>query len=231
MPDLKALLSEIVSTFVEMAPYLMLGLTFAGILHILFKRSFVARHLGGGSIIDSLKAAVLGVPLPLCSCGVVPTAMSLRKSKASDGATVSFLISTPQTGIDSIIATYGILGPLIAVFRPLAAFVMGVTGGIITTALGGRTVRREPTESEPPETCGVCDASGGHAHTWGEKITAMIKYAYGEFLDDISVQLVVGIVISGLISWLLPPDFFVRYLDNELLAMLLMIVGGIPLYV
>lgn len=223
---------EIVSTFVEMAPYLLLGLTFAGILHVVFKRSFVVRHLGGGTVVDSFKAAVLGVPLPLCSCGVVPTAMSLRKSKASDGATVSFLISTPQTGIDSIIATYGILGPLIAVFRPVAAFVMGVTGGIITTALGGRTTApREGRTDEPPAACSVCAAPAEHAHTWGEKIVAMAKYAYGEFLDDISVQLVAGIAISGLISWLLPPDFFTRTIDNELLAMLLMIVGGIPLYV
>ncbi len=116
------LITEIIKTFFEMAPYLLLGLTFAGILHILFSKEFVARHLGGNKFSAIIKAALLGVPLPLCSCGVVPTALSLRKSNASDGATVSFLISTPQTGVDSIIATYGMLGPVFAIFRPVAAF-------------------------------------------------------------------------------------------------------------
>jgi hypothetical protein len=194
----------------------------------------VARHLGGGGLASVVKAAVLGVPLPLCSCGVVPTALSLRKSKASDGATVSFLISTPQTGIDSIVATYGMLGPVFAVFRPLAAFVMGIVGGAVTTLLGGATAqpahgRRRPGDGG--EACAVCLESGEHAHGVREKAAAMCRYAFGEFLDDISPQLVTGIAISGLISFFLPPDFFGRYVDNEFAAMALMIVGGIPLYV
>jgi hypothetical protein len=233
METVAGILNAIYATFVEMAPYLMLGLTFAGLLHILFKREFVARHLGGGGLAAVVKAAVLGVPLPLCSCGVVPTALSLRKSKASDGATVSFLISTPQTGVDSIVATYGMLGPVFAAFRPLAAFVMGIIGGSITTLLGGATTPhwggRKSQERDPP--CVVCFEDGDHTHSVREKIVAMCKYAFGEFLDDISPQLVVGIAISGLISFFVPPDFFGRYVDNEFAAMALMIVGGIPLYV
>ena len=233
METVTGILNAIYATFVEMAPYLMLGLTFAGLLHILFKREFVARHLGGGGLAAVVKAAVLGVPLPLCSCGVVPTALSLRRSKASDGATVSFLISTPQTGIDSIVATYGMLGPVFAVFRPLAAFVMGIVGGAITTLLGGATAQRmigRPFREGDPA-CVICFENGEHAHSVREKVVAMCKYAFGEFLDDISPQLVVGIAISGLISFFVPPDFFGRYVDNEFAAMALMIVGGIPLYV
>ena len=233
METVSGILNAIYTTFVAMAPYLLLGLTFAGLLHILFKREFVARHLGGGGLAAVVKAAVLGVPLPLCSCGVVPTALSLRKSKASDGATVSFLISTPQTGVDSIVATYGILGPVFALFRPLAAFVMGIVGGAITTLLGGATAQqmkgRQPREGAPA--CVICLEEGEHAHSLREKVVAMCKYAFGEFLDDISPQLVVGIAISGLISFFVPPDFFSRYVDNEFAAMALMIVGGIPLYV
>jgi len=233
METVTGILNAIYATFVDMAPYLMLGLMFAGLLHILFKREFVARHLGGGGLAAVLKAAVLGVPLPLCSCGVVPTALSLRRSKASDGATVSFLISTPQTGIDSIVATYGMLGPVFAVFRPLAAFVMGIVGGAITTLLGGATAQqvtgRQSREREPG--CAICLESGEHVHSAREKVVAMCRYAFCEFLDDISPQLVVGIAISGLISFFVPPDFFGRYVDNELAAMLMMIVGGIPLYV
>jgi uncharacterized membrane protein YraQ (UPF0718 family)/copper chaperone CopZ len=233
METVTGILNAIYATFVEMAPYLLLGLTFAGLLHILFKQEFVARHLGGGGLAAVVKAAVLGVPLPLCSCGVVPTALSLRKSKASDGATVSFLISTPQTGVDSIVATYGLLGPVFAVFRPLAAFVMGIVGGAITTLLGGATAQqmsgRRSRKGAPA--CVICFENGEHAHTVREKVVGMCKYAFGEFLDDISPQLVVGIAISGLISFFVPPDFFGRYVDNEFAAMALMIVGGIPLYV
>jgi uncharacterized protein len=233
MNTVVGILKAIYVTYVEMAPYLLLGLTFAGLLHILFKREFVARHLGGGGLTAVVKAAVLGVPLPLCSCGVVPTALSLRRSKASDGATVSFLISTPQTGIDSIVATYGMLGPVFAVFRPLAAFLMGIVGGVITTLLGGGNERQPSVrDSQASESaCVICFKDGEHVHTLREKVMALCKYAFGDFLDDIAPQLVVGIAISGLISFFLPPDFFGRYVDNEFAAMGLMIVGGIPLYV
>jgi uncharacterized membrane protein YraQ (UPF0718 family)/copper chaperone CopZ len=221
---------EIAETFMDMAPYLLLGLTFAGILHVLFKKEFIIRHLGQNSISASIKAAVLGVPLPLCSCGVIPTALSLRKSSASEGATVSFLISTPQTGVDSIIATYGMLGPVFAIFRPFAALIMGIVGGI-ATSLGAPKTPLQAENAEVELDCKVCPENGTHGHTIRDKIMAMIKYAYGEFLDDISVQLIVGIVIAGIISYFVPPEFFTKYVNNDFVGMLLMIVAGIPLYV
>ena len=225
------LLNEIVKTFLEMAPYLLLGLTFAGILHILFTKELVARHLGGHKFSAVVKSALLGVPLPLCSCGVVPTALSLRKSHASDGATVSFLISTPQTGVDSIIATYGMLGPVFAVFRPIAAFIMGIAGGAVTNFFDKGDKAEAIQDSEQSTACKVCIEPLPHTHSFIEKIWSMAKYGYGEFLDDISKQLVVGIVISGMISFFVPDDFFTRYVGNRFLEMVIMIVGGIPLYV
>jgi hypothetical protein len=225
-----SILKEIFNTFVEMAPYLLLGLTFAGFLHILFSREFVMKHLGGAGIASTVKAALLGVPLPLCSCGVLPTALSLRKNRASEGATMSFLISTPQTGVDSIVATWGMLGPVFAVFRPLMAFVMGIAGGIIVNFLekgDGSSEKGGATDRE----CPMCYRTGPHTHPAGEKFMAMAKYAYSEFLDDISSHLIVGIVISGLIAFFLPPDIFSRYMGNDFLEMLVMIAGGIPLYV
>lgn len=128
-------LLEMLRLLGEMAPYLMLGFIFAGLLHVFVPRQTVARHLGGNTARSVVKAAVLGVPMPLCSCGVVPTAMGLRKRGASPAAVVSFLISTPQTGLDSIFATYGFLGWLFAIFRPVAAFVSGIAGGIATLLL------------------------------------------------------------------------------------------------
>ncbi|MBD3239260.1 MAG: SO_0444 family Cu/Zn efflux transporter [Chitinivibrionales bacterium] len=226
------LLISIWATFVEMAPYLLLGLTFAGILHVVFSKDLIVRHLGRNSIGSVIKAAVLGVPLPLCSCGVIPTALSLRKSKASHGAVMSFLISTPQTGVDSIIATYGMLGPVFAVFRPIAALVMGAVGGIVArfAAHGDRDSGELQTNGGTFE-CAVCDETDEHRHGLLEKLRAMVTYAYGTFLDDISLQLVVGIVISGIISYAIPDGFFAKYVNSELLGMVMVIVAGIPLYV
>jgi uncharacterized membrane protein YraQ (UPF0718 family) len=225
------LLGDIAGTFVAMAPYLLLGLTFAGILHVVFSRALIMRHLGAGSLGSVVKAALLGVPLPLCSCGVIPTALSLRKSRASEGATLSFLISTPQTGIDSIIATYGLLGPVFAVFRPFAALVMGIVGGLSANLFEPRGSAGETSSDGRGPDCTICPLERPHSHTPWERLRAMATYAYGEFLDDIALQLVVGIAISGAIAFAVPPAFFERAIGNELLAMGLMILGGIPLYV
>ncbi|MBW1645439.1 MAG: permease [Deltaproteobacteria bacterium] len=156
--------------------------------------------------------------------------LSLRQSRASEGATVSFLISTPQTGIDSIIATYGLLGPVFAVFRPLAAFVMGIVGGFVTQLLVGRQPAGQTAAATEPS-CRLCDREEPHQHSLGAKIIAMARYGYGDFLDDISRQLTIGIILSGIITYFVPDNFFSRYAGNQLLEMLVMIVGGIPLYV
>ncbi len=221
--------AEISATFVEMAPYLLLGLTFAGVLHVLFPKESVARHLGGNDLAGVAKASLFGVPLPLCSCGVVPTALSLRRSRASRGATVSFLISTPQTGVDSIIATAGMLGPVFAVFRPFAALFMGLVGGVATNIL----VKEEEPDAavESGASCPLCNVTEPHAHGPGERVKKMAQYAYGDFLDDISLQLLLGIALSGLLSYFLPESFFTQHMPNEFAVMLLMVVGGIPLYV
>lgn len=227
------LLLVIWSTFAEMAPYLLLGLIFAGILHVSFSKDFIARHLGADTFGSVVKAALLGVPLPLCSCGVIPTALSLRKSRASEGAVMSFLISTPQTGVDSIIATWGMLGPVFAIFRPIAALLMGILGGISVRLRkqGGRGIEADDKPNTVGDDCVVCNTAGVHSHGLFEKVTAMIRYAFGTFLDDISVQLVVGIVLSGLISYFVPADFFQKFVTNDFAGMAIMIVVGMPLYV
>ena len=126
-------LSDIVGglweTVVAMAPYLLLGFLIAGILSVLVSAAFVDRHLGGRGFWPVVKACLFGIPLPLCSCGVIPVAASIRRHGASRGATVAFLLSTPQTGVDSILVTHSLLGPVFAVFRPLVALVTGLLGG------------------------------------------------------------------------------------------------------
>ena len=129
------------TTVGEMSPYLLFGFLVAGLLSVFVSQRMVERHLGGRGFVPLLKATVFGIPLPLCSCGVIPVSMSLHQHGASKGATISFLLSTPQTGIDSILVTYSLLGPVFAVFRPLAALVTGLIGGILVNLFGQTTAQ------------------------------------------------------------------------------------------
>ncbi|MFC1887618.1 SO_0444 family Cu/Zn efflux transporter [Candidatus Cloacimonadota bacterium] len=230
MEYLLGLLKEILSTYLEIAPYLLLGLSFAGLLHVIFNRDFILNHLGQNNFWSVLKASVLGVPLPLCSCGVIPTALYLRKQKASQGATLSFLISTPQTGVDSIIATYGMMGPVFAVFRPVFAFVMGIAGGLITNFFDKEKINIKKIKEEG-FSCVTCDSDAPHQHSILEKLNSGVKYAFVEFLDDISLQLIFGIILAGIISFIIPDNFFQQYGGDGLLGMLFMMAFAIPLYV
>jgi len=126
----------------EMAPYLLLGFTFAGLLHLLFPKKKVRRYMGQNTFKSVFNAALLGVPLPLCSCGVIPTGISFYKHGASKASTVSFLISTPQTGVDSIFVTYSLLGLPFAIIRPIVAFATGLFGGIVTKKI-------DPEKTDP----------------------------------------------------------------------------------
>jgi uncharacterized membrane protein YraQ (UPF0718 family)/copper chaperone CopZ len=221
---------ELYAVFMDMAPYFFFGLTVAGILHVIMKKEFIVRHLQKDDFMSVVKAALFGIPLPLCSCGVVPAALSLRRNRASEGATLAFLISTPQTGVDSIIATYGLLGLVFAVFTPFAALAAGIMGGLATLVWRGRLLQEEATATDLFD-CNICFAREPHRHSLFGKIKGMVVYAYREFLDDISVRLGFGIAVSALIALVVPDDFFVRYIGNDFESMLLMILVGIPLYV
>lgn len=140
--------------FVETAPYLIFGLGIAGLLNVLVPDQKIVDYLGAsaGKIRSVINAALAGLPLPLCSCGVVPAAMSIRKRGANRGATLSFLISTPETGVDSIAVTYALLDPLMAVFRPLAALVTAVLTGLADNFLIGECPEKKNlTKQESPE--------------------------------------------------------------------------------
>ena len=119
----------------EMSPFLLLGFLIAGILHVFVPKKFYSRYLSRDNKLSVVWAALLGVPLPLCSCGVIPTAIGLRKERASKGAVASFLIATPQTGIDSILATFSLMGLGFAIVRPAAALITGICGGLLVNRL------------------------------------------------------------------------------------------------
>jgi uncharacterized membrane protein YraQ (UPF0718 family)/copper chaperone CopZ len=231
------LLRATVMLFADMAPYILLGLAAAGALSVLVSRQFVVRHLGGSGVGNVLKASLFGVPLPLCSCSVVPTASYFRRSGASRPSLVSFLISTPQTGVDSIVATYGMLGPLFAVIRPIAALIAGLVGGISSAILG-----RHAGDSQSEEIANDHRAQDDQATASSvselpgkgirERLKAAWEYSAIEAVDDLAGQFLIGVLIGGAISVLLPADFFLRIgLDSGPLAMLAMIAVGTPMYI
>jgi hypothetical protein len=240
---IEGLLNETLAMFLEMSPYMLLGLAFVGILHLAVTKEMVSKYVGKKDIWSVFKASLFGVPLPLCSCGVIPTSVFLTKNGASKGSTVSFLISTPQTGIDSIIATYGMMGWLFAIYRPIAAFVMGIIGGTITHAFI-KDEKEEPKakmieigQYAPKEETDSCGGSCNDEEqekpkgTWN-KLKSMWNYAFVEFLDDISKQFIVGVIIAGFIAYFLPADLLSEMnLTSGIIAMLAVILIGIPMYV
>ncbi len=220
MDLLLEILREIWLMTVEMAPYLLFGFLMAGILSVLISKDYVRRHLGGSGWIGSVKAALIGVPMPICSCGVIPLAASLRKHGASRGATASFLASTPQTGIDSLMITYALLGWVFAIFRATVAFLSGITCGAAVAAVSPRD---ETERMECHDEC--CRPSTQPA------IQRMLSYGFLTLPRSIAKAVVVGIILSGVMGALVPEDYFAGSIGDSPYAMLLMLVIGIPLYV
>ncbi len=219
---LRRIVVDFWAVFAEMSPYLLFGFFVAGLLSMLISRRTVERHLGGSGMLPLFKAAIFGVPLPLCSCGVIPVSMSLHKHGAGKGATVSFLLSTPQTGVDSILVTYSLLGPVFAIFRPLAALVTGLVGGVLVNLFG----QQDPSPAPAGE---FQDADKIIPHR--EKFLNGMKYAFVTLPRDIGKPLLLGLVIAAIISALVPDDFFAERLGTGLPAMLVMMAVGIPIYV
>jgi len=207
-----------------MAPYLLLGFFVAGVLSAFVPVSFIENHLGKRGLRQIVKASLLGVPIPLCSCSVIPVTASLRRHGATKGAAISFLTSTPQTGVDSIAATWGLLGPLFAVFRMAVAFITGVICGAAVEAL--TPPAQESSDACRDEHCPTCTRKPG-ANKWKQVFT----YGFGVLPRDIGRALLIGVILSGLLGALVPEDFFTRYLNSEWLSMLAVMALGIPLYV
>lgn len=221
---LRQIVVEFWAVFAEMSPYLLFGFFVAGLMAMFVSRRMVERHLGGSGLMPVFKASLFGVPLPLCSCGVIPVAMSLNKQGASRGATVAFLLSTPQTGVDSILVTYSLLGPVFAIFRPLAALVTGFIGGVLVNVFGDRPEagdrRLEAGNHQPDPVVPL-----------GKRIVDGLKHGFVTLPRNIGKPLLIGLVVAGVISALVPDDFFADRLGKGLPAMLVMMVIGIPIYV
>lgn len=158
---METLASRFFNTFLDLyldtAIWLLAGLALAAVLKGAMPTRLVQRWLGGNGAGSVVRGALIGAPLPLCSCGVLPAAIGLHRAGASRPSTVSFLIATPETGVDSIAVSYALLGPVMAVIRPLAAILSAIaTGLLVLAAAQGRTPTTQPEQA--PHTTNACSS-------------------------------------------------------------------------
>jgi len=211
----------------QMAPFLLFGFLIAGVLSVCISSQWVERHLGGRGLGPVLKASLFGVPLPLCSCGVIPVATSMYRHGASRAAATAFLLSTPQTGVDSIAVTYAMLGPVFAIFRPIVALLTGLVGGAVVRFFDkpDATIAGDQT-TNPACTKECCREKSKHG-----PLLRVLRYGLVTLPLDIALPLLIGILIAGVIAAIVPQDRLVAYIGGGAISILLMMAAGVPIYV
>jgi len=213
---IQKIINETIFLFFEISPYLILGFLFAGIIHILIGESYIKKHFAKSGIVSTVKAAILGIPLPICSCGVIPLAESLRKEGASKSSVMSFLVSTPSSGVDSIFATYALMGPIFAVFRPIASLFSGIVVGIATSFQDKEETSIEFAKDRVKRKKGIKD---------------IFIYGFEVIPSEIAQWLLIGVVVGGVISAIIPANFSTDYLSTPFFHYFAILIISIPLYV
>lgn len=244
-----------------MAPYILFGLLFAGVLHELVPDTIVTKHLGKENVSSVVKSTLFGIPLPVCSCGVVPLATSIKKSGASKGATLSFLISTPITGIDSILATYGMFGWLFTIYRVITSMIMATVAGILTNYLdkeevveekpkpafsastpmgvkptGAQTFMMNPNAAPKKEEASCCSSTASSCCSSEPKsqkfsLKKGLKYGFITLLGDIATPLFWGLMIGAVISTAIPQNLSDILVEYSWLSYIIVIAIAVPMYV
>ena len=233
-----SILQESWHLLLEASVYILFGMLVGGLLKVFLNPSFVADHLGKGKFISVIKAALFGIPIPLCSCGVLPAAASLKKQGANNGATTAFLISTPESGVDSMAITYALLDPIMTVARPVSAFITAVAAGISENLL--QTQKEEDWERVIDRSCPIDNCCDGnecppeeHArhHSFSEKLWSGLKFAVDDLWGDLAGWFFAGLLLAGIIAAIIPQELMIRYLGGGLHSMLIMLLVGIPMYI
>lgn len=225
------LVLELLSIALTAAPWLLLGLVIAGLIKAWMPEHLLERWMGGRGLGSITRAAVIGMPLPLCSCGAIPTALALHRGGAGRGPTMSFLISTPGVGVDSVLLTSVLLGPLMALARVLGALVTAIVTGVLVGFTKSPVIPgAAPSGGCESKGCGEhkehCEAPGSG---W-QRAREGLRYAFGDLLDDISRWMFAGLLLAGVLVTLVPPDTMAVF-SGGLTALMLMAVIGIPLYI
>ncbi|KUI98677.1 SO_0444 family Cu/Zn efflux transporter [Vibrio sp. MEBiC08052] len=237
-----------VDLWLDAAFWLLFGLMIAGLLHTFIKSDKLGDHLKGQGFWPVIKAAILGIPLPLCSCGVIPAAVGLRRAGASKGATTAFLISTPETGVDSIAISYALLGPFMTIIRPIAAVCSSIAAAMLVLSGEKSASRSEIRHEQQPTTCGssgVQGSDGGccchsqpkraadrqaHSDSIWRRIWRGQVYAFTDLLGDLSLWLLAGLIISAGVVALVPYDALAE-ISRGGWAMVIMALIGVPMYI
>jgi len=230
-----SLLNAILDVALSAAPWLLLGLVMAGVIKALVSETMLQRWVGGRGLGSIARAAVIGAPLPLCSCGAIPTALAMYRGGASRGPATAFLIGTPGIGVDSMAITYALLGPFMAAGRAISAVMTAIVTGLL---VGRTTPASAPANTASREEKACCasgcegtsrDADETSEQGLGGRLARGLRYAFTDILDDISLWLLVGLLVAGVLIALVPPQQLAA-LGSGPGAMLLMAVIGIPLY-
>lgn len=221
------LVQNFIVLFVESAPWLLLGFVVAGLIKGLIPADFLSRHLGGRGAWTTIKAAFIGAPLPLCSCGVVPAALGLRKSGASKNATVSFLVATPETGVDSVTVTYALLGPVMAIVRPIAA----ITSGVVSGLLVGRTdTEQSVTGTDSEVACCAAKPEVEASVSGSSTLYDGLRFVFVDMIRDIAGWLLLGILFAAAVQTWVPPSVLAEW-GSGWMAFIVMVLIGVPMYI
>ncbi len=210
------IIKESWSLLLDVSPFLFLGFFIAGILHVYFGSDLIQKHLGKGKFSSVLKSVIFGIPLPVCSCGVIPIAASLKREGAKNSSVLAFLFATPTTGVDSILATYAFLGVVFAIFRPLSALIGGLLLGGVAMFLKDKKTNDIYENKKKAKNPGFIE---------------VINYGIFYLPKEIGKWLIIGVVLGGTITALIPTDLFMNYLSNPWISYPLMLLISIPLYV
>ena len=217
---------------VESAPWLLIGYLLAGVIKQVIPSSWVEKQLSAPGFGSIVKGAFIGAPLPLCSCGVIPTALAIRKAGASKGATSSFLVATPETGVDSISFSYAVLGPIFAMMRPIGALISAIVAGVLVSSFDKdeSPIKEEETASSCCASKKIAVESSAATPPLSKRLLEAVKYGYGRMISDTAKWLVIGLVAATVITAVVPQEFFLRWGDG-LLAMIIMVIVGLPMYI
>ncbi|MDQ7068400.1 MAG: SO_0444 family Cu/Zn efflux transporter [Sulfurimonas sp.] len=237
MEYLTLYINAVVDLSNAMAPYILFGLIFAGFLHELVPDTIVKNHLGKDSVWSVIKATLFGIPLPVCSCGVIPLATSIKKSGASSGSTLSFLISTPITGVDSILATYGMFGWAFTIYRVITSMIISIIAGVLANFYGEVEKLKpafsmtKPVEEESCDGGSCCSSSTPKQKSFIRLSKDALSYAFGTLLSDIASPLLVGLLLGALITVAIPENLSEILLEYSWLSYIIVIAIAVPMYV
>ncbi|WP_020589884.1 SO_0444 family Cu/Zn efflux transporter [Desulfobacter curvatus] len=246
MTTIKNIILEIWHVYLDVSVFMLFGFFVAALLYVFFKADRIKKYLGKGRVKPVLRSALFGIPIPLCSCGVIPVVTGLKKQGANDGAALAFMIATPESGVDSIAVSWAMLDPVMTIIRPIAGLITAISTGITANIFssGGQkktTATPDPFFVQSPIPEHTCNCSSGsctnapgetvHEPPFSKRLAQGMNFAFGELLIDIAKPFAVGIFIAGLITFFFPSGISAWSQNNPLLSMLIMLVAGIPMYV